>query len=39
MAYIHQLLFKNIVFKQNTVMIPQKTYIPYIPAFVYLVSF
>ena len=39
-AYIHQHLFKiYIIFNSNTVMIPHKTYIPHIPAFVYLVCF
>ena len=30
---------KYIIFNLNTVMIPHKTYIPHIPAFVYLVCF
>ena len=38
-AYIHQHLFKYIIFNLNTVMIPYKTYMPHIPAFVYLVCF
>ena len=38
-AYIHQHLFKIYYFQFETVMIPHKTYIPHIPAFVYLVCF
>ena len=38
-AYIHQNLFKYFIFNLNTAMIPHKTYIPHIPAFVYLVCF
>ena len=38
-ACINQHYSKNIIFKLNTVMIPHKTYIPHIPAFVYLVCF
>ena len=38
-AYIHQHLFKYIIFNLYTVMIPHKPYIPHIPAFVYLVCF
>ena len=38
-AYIHQHLFKFIIFNLNTVMMPHKTYTPHIPAFVNLVCF